>query len=100
MAKPPLAMETVVVICWECATPWRLFSFGPPASSRPHDREPAGSRRSGRHERHGVARSRRRPSEPDGGAVAAAFGGGEVGAALGEAPDDLAGAEVEARPLG
>src|SRR5690349_5866624 len=39
-------------------------------------------------------------SEPDGRAVAAAFRGGEVGAALGEAPDDLAGAEVEARPLG
>src|SRR5215472_2677985 len=39
-------------------------------------------------------------SEADGGAVAAAFGGSEVGAAVGEAPDDLAGAEVEARPLG
>src|SRR6187551_3375168 len=39
-------------------------------------------------------------SEADGGAVAAAFRGAEIGAALGEFPDDLARAEIEARPLG
>src|SRR5262249_35245099 len=42
----------------------------------------------------------RRSLETNGGAVAAAFGGAEVGAAFGEAPDDLAGAEVEARSFG
>src|SRR5438445_4819488 len=39
-------------------------------------------------------------SEADRGAVAAALGGAEIGAALGEAPDDLARAEVKARPFG
>src|SRR5437868_5031833 len=38
--------------------------------------------------------------EADGRAVAAAFGGGEIGPALGKAPDDLARAEIEARSLG
>src|SRR5436189_6286170 len=39
-------------------------------------------------------------SEPDGRAVAPALRGAEIGAALGEFPDDLARAEIEARPLG
>src|SRR5882762_3714350 len=39
-------------------------------------------------------------SEPDRGAVAAALGGAEIAAALGEAPADLARAEIEARPFG
>src|SRR5947209_3055924 len=40
------------------------------------------------------------PLETNGGAVAAALRGAEIGAALGEFPDDLARAEIEARPLG
>src|SRR5690348_12359961 len=38
--------------------------------------------------------------EANGRAVAPAFRGAEIGAALRELPDDLARAEVEARPLG
>src|SRR5216683_7425349 len=38
-------------------------------------------------------------SEADRRAVAAALGGAEIGAAVGIAPDDLAGAEIEARPF-
>src|SRR6266576_284552 len=39
-------------------------------------------------------------SEADGGAVAAALGGGQIRPAVGKAPDDLARAEIEARPFG
>src|SRR5258705_11044443 len=48
----------------------------------------------------GGPRSGKTSLEADGGAVAAALRGAEIGAAVGEAPDDLAGAEVEARPFG
>src|SRR5204863_5977036 len=40
------------------------------------------------------------PLETNGRAVAATLGGAEIGAAFGEFPDDLARAEIEARPLG
>src|SRR4051812_2754005 len=40
------------------------------------------------------------PLEANGRAIAAALRGAEIGAALGEFPDDLARAEIKARPLG
>src|SRR5262249_31889392 len=78
--KPPLAMETTVVMM---------------AGSAP-------LRGASSHEEYDAPRSGALPatSKPDRRAIAAAFGGCEIGAAVGEAPADLARAGGEAPAVG